>query len=80
MSPIEAEQIAMYMHLCKYPSRLALLKVPVNFQSNCWTDLVPLLRQSHLPATVTFLNMGDFTSVFPSEDYLGDSLPIEEVG
>lgn len=34
MSPVEAEQINMCMHLCKHLSKIALLKIPVNFRCN----------------------------------------------
>lgn len=78
MSPIEVEQINICMHLCKYLSKNRIIKISVNF------SLTPMpcitLGQSHHQATVTLLNMGDFISVFPLVDYLGDSLPIEEVG
>lgn len=34
MSPVEAKQINMCVHLCKYLSKIALWKVPVNFGSD----------------------------------------------
>lgn len=79
MSPVEAEQINMCVHLCKYLSKTALLKVPVNLRSKLLC-FVSLQRQSHHQTTVAVLHMGDFIAAFPLEDYLGDSLPIEEVG
>lgn len=46
MSLVEAEQINMCAHLCKYLSKIALVKVPVNF----WSHRCALyhFRDSHI--------------------------------